>query len=33
VQTFFFILETVGIIAFAIAGALAAIDKEMDIEL
>ncbi len=30
-QTFFFILEIVGIIAFAIAGSLAAIDEETDI--
>ena len=30
-QIFFFILETVGIVAFAIAGSLVAIDKEADI--
>ena len=30
-QLFFFILETVGVVSFAISGALAAIDKEMDI--
>ena len=30
-QVFFFILETVGIVAFAIAGSLVAIDKEADI--
>lgn len=30
-QDFFFVLETIGVIAFAIAGALAAIDKETDL--
>lgn len=30
-QSFFFILETVGVISFAISGSLAAIDKETDI--
>lgn len=30
-QSFFFILETVGVVSFAVSGALAAIDKEMDI--
>ena len=30
-QEFFFVLETVGVIAFAIAGSIAAIDKETDI--
>ena len=30
-QSFFFVLETLGVVSFAISGALAAIDKEMDI--
>ena len=30
-QTFFLILETVGVISFAISGAIAAIDKEIDL--
>ena len=30
-QIFFFVLETVGVIAFAVAGSLAAIDKETDV--
>ena len=30
IQTFFIILETIGVISFAVAGAVAAIDKEID---